>query len=112
MARPKSKEVVLQHGFYSRLFKTAELADLETIESYNLDDSVNLLAVISRRILEMAAEKQTTLDDWLAIANVQASLHVHIATLIRTQQIIGRARDDVAAAFSIALGQVTNELLK
>jgi hypothetical protein len=78
----------LKHGFYSKKFDKLELSDLEAITSNNLDDEIELLRVINRRVFDYANKKKQDLDTWVTLLIVQGKAATQLANLLRTQKFL------------------------
>ena len=78
----------LKHGFYSKKFDKLELSDLESITSNNLDDEIELLRVINRRVFDYANKKKQDLDTWVTLLIVQGKAATQLANLLRTQKFL------------------------
>lgn len=100
----------LTHGFYSRKFKSGEIADLEVLASSDkLQDEIVLLKVVIRRVWELASEKEGDLDSWIAALNVLSQAMTRQAGLLRVQSLMGDGNSEVTQAISEAIRQVTDE---
>jgi len=102
---PKGNTNHLKHGFYSRVFKQIESADLAALEN-DLTSEIAMLRVASRRCFETLSAYQTAaLDDPQTPApmNVAEALNalglaaVRISSLVRTNSIlIGNSSNTLA----------------
>jgi len=100
-----------KHGFYSRRFKAAEMADLDAVLTDNLDDEIALVRIIIRRVFEFADSDAESLDDWQTALSVLGAASTRLAGLLRTQQVLtGGGGNDVLALLSESIGVVANEL--
>jgi hypothetical protein len=101
----------LKHGFYARSFHPVELSDLETLaDRPDLSGAINMLQVLIRRVLEEGTKRANTLEDFEHLLDCLGTASVKMASLMRTSKMIGQEREDVAAALSAALRQVTEDL--
>jgi len=100
-----------KHGFYSRRYKPLELGDLEMLTVDGLEDEIDLLRVIIRRVFEFASDCQDQdLPTWSAALNTLGAAASRLAGLMRTQQIISGGAGGAVDAISEALGEIAHEL--
>jgi hypothetical protein len=99
----------LKHGFYSRVYQTAEASDLDTILHEGLQDEIEMLRVITRRVLTLAEGSQDieTMSNLLGTLGLSAT---RLASLLKTQRLLSTGDQDTAHAISEALSQVVREL--
>ncbi len=70
----------LQHGFYSRLMKAGEIADLSAVAP-DLNSEINILRVLASRAMSKANQAEDmTLDDWAMLLNSIGQTFVRIST--------------------------------
>lgn len=94
------------NGVYGDLFKAIEKTYLSQIESPSLEDEIQMLRLLMRRVLDLAQE----VDDLALAIKVLSALGAasqRIMGLRRVQQTLaGDKRDEVSTAFSEALTEV------
>jgi hypothetical protein len=99
----------LQHGFYSRQMKAGEIADLSAIAP-DLNSEIAMLRVLAARAVAAAntnnATKEYSLDEWAMLLNSLGTTFVRIATLTRTQALLGKGDQTANACLSEALANV------
>jgi hypothetical protein len=98
----------IKHGFYSRHFADLELADLDET-STNLQDEIEMLRVITRRVLTLAGDMQD-IDTAVSVLGALGAAATRLAGLIRTQKLLGADQSDTTAALQAALSSVVTEL--
>lgn len=114
MSAPKNNLNALKHGFYSKQFRAQELKDLNLLldagSQVDLIDEIAMLRVTIRRTMEMAngIDDINTAIRWLGVLGASAS---RIAVLLRTQKILGPGRGGELDAISMALEQLSHELV-
>lgn len=109
---PAGNVNALKHGFYSKQFKAAELKDLDLLleagSQANLIDEIAMLRVTIRRTLELAKgiDDVETAIKWLSVLGASAT---RIASLLRTQKILGSSQNNELDAIALALEQLTED---
>lgn len=106
---PKGNLNALKHGFYSRLFHTAEAVELSEAESASLVHEITLLRVMIRRTMALA----DGIDDLKEATRVLDALGAaagRLANLLRAQKSLIERPSQVADEISIAIQQVNQEL--
>lgn len=87
----------IKKGFYDQRLKKGELADLAErrgpASEAGLDEEINLVRVVVRRILE-ASEDIDDLETSLKALNILSLAINRLANLVKTQHDIGGADDD------------------
>ena len=102
----------LKHGFYSRGFRTMDIADLDTMLENGLESEINMLRVSTRRLLELSQEN-TDVDQGIHLLSVLGATATRLAGLMRAQAILGgKAQDDTLNIIIRALADVNKELCK
>ena len=99
----------LKHGFYSRAFKSGELADLDAILAEGLQDEIAMLRLTTRRVIEFINEFETP-KEAVATLGALGLAATRLAGLMRTQKILAGQEQNTSAALSQALGEVVKEL--
>jgi hypothetical protein len=108
---PKGNLNALKHGFYSRLFRSDEAADLVDDTSASLEHEITLLRVMIRRTMELA----DGIDDLREATRVLDALGAaagRLSNLLRTQKSLNQGHSLWADEISIAIQQVNSELRK
>jgi hypothetical protein len=72
----------LKHGFYSRGFRTMDIADLDAMLENGLKSEINMLRVSTRRLLELSQEN-TDVDQGIHLLSVLGVTATRLANLIR-----------------------------
>ena len=106
---PKGNLNALKHGFYSRLFRIDEKAELLDGDYSSLEHEITLLRVMIRRTMLMA----DGIDDLKEATRVLDALGAaagRLANLLRAQKILNTSKTQVADEISIAIQQVNQEL--
>ena len=102
----------LKHGFYSRLFRQIEHDDLEATMTDGLESEVNMMRVITRRVMELV-DGETDLDTEIHLLNVLGVASIRLARLMRTQALLGGGlSDEVFDTISRELDKINKELCK
>jgi len=99
----------LKHGLYSRRFHTAELAALQSMPAVGLQDEIDLIRVVMRRVFEQACGETLDLEGWSKTLGALGRAASNIATLLRAQGQVAGKNSEVAAALSQALADVLRE---
>lgn len=100
----------LKHGFYSRLFRKQELADLEEIGPAGLQNEIAMLRVMIRRVFEQASDEAADLETWSKALATLGAASTRLAELLWTQKKFSMEEADVTLALSQALTEVVKEL--
>ncbi len=102
----------MQHGYYSRRFRSPESSDLEKIpEGKGLLDEITLLRVLIRRVFEAAHGEEDNLETWMKSLQTLGMACTRLAALIKLQKSMKGGEDgDLAAVLNRALSEVTQEL--
>lgn len=98
----------LRHGFYSRQFKDGEVTDLDVLISEGLSDEINMLRVITRRVMELADDVEK-LDTAVEVLGALGLAATRLAGLLKIQKILGADEGEVTAAISEALTEILKE---
>jgi hypothetical protein len=106
---PKGNLNALKHGFYSRLFRPAEIGDLSADPGTSLEHEITLLRVMIRRTMELA-EGINDLRDATQVLDALGAAAGRLSTLIRVQSNLNQGHDALADEISIAIQQVNAEL--
>ncbi len=96
-------------GFYSRAYRSGELADLDAMLDQGLTDEIAMLRLATRRVIEFIDEFQTP-KEAVATLGALGLAATRLSTLLRTQKLLESSEHDTAAALSQALGEVMKEL--
>jgi len=106
---PEGNLNALKHGFYSRRFRRGELEDLACQPNGILQDEIDMLRIINRRVVDLAEEGKSA-DEILGFYNFIALTSLRLSTLLRTQKLLleGPREGDALLA---ALEKVINETL-
>lgn len=112
-SRP-SKNGSPKPGFYAHRFRQAEASDLAQSSERGLEDEIQLLKVIIRRVFELAEdESQDNLENWIKVLSACANAMARQSTLLKAQsQLNGESRETVAQAISQAIAEVTDEITR
>jgi hypothetical protein len=107
---PEGNLNALKHGFYSRRFRSGELEDLAHQPDSMLQDEIDMLRIINRRVVDLAEEGKSA-DEILGFYSFIALTSLRLATLLRTQKLLlqGNRQGD---ALLVALDKVINETLE
>lgn len=112
MSAPVGNTNALKHGFYSRQFREREIKDLDILldagSQANLIDEIAVLRVTIRRTLELSKgiDDIETAIKWLSVLGASST---RIATLLRTQRILGTDPNHDLDAITLALEQVARD---
>jgi hypothetical protein len=109
---PPGNTNALKHGFHSRQFRQAEINDLDIMLTNSLESEINMLRVVTRRVLELSQDNDDIETGIKLLATLGATT-TRLASLLRTQTILGGGgQDDVYDQITRALAQVNKELFK
>ena len=106
-AQPRNLNA-LRHGFYSEQFKNGEVTDLDALISEGLTDEINMLRVITRRVMELANDVEK-LDTAVEVLGALGLAATRLAGLLKIQKILGTDDGEVTAAISEALTEILKE---
>jgi hypothetical protein len=98
----------LKHGFYSRQFQEMEVYDLETLLARGLENEINMLRVITRRVFSLMADVDS-LDEAIQMLEVLGLASTRLAMLLRTQKVVENGDDEFYNQIKKALDIVTKE---
>lgn len=98
----------LKHGFYSNQFREGEITDLEVLISEGLQDEINMLRVITRRVLELANDVEQ-IDIAVEILGALGLAAARLAGLLKVQKILCGDEGEVTKAISEALTDILKE---
>ncbi len=106
---PKGNLNALKHGFYSRLYRSAENSQLDADQFVNLENEITLLRVMMRRTMELA-DGIADLKEATRVLDALGAASGRLANLLRTQKILNVSHTGVADEISVAIQQVNQEL--
>jgi hypothetical protein len=98
----------LKHGFYSRKFKLGETADLELIDKPGLENEINMLRVVSRRLFFLSG----SCGEPQKLAGILRTLGVtsdRLGNLMKIQHLLTGGNNDVEEALKQALSEIKDE---
>ena len=95
----------LQHGFYSRRFRSLEHRDLETGLQDGLQDEISLVRVLIRRLVELA-EGQDDLKEAIQTLTAISLASTRLAGMLKTQRMLGGDEGDVTRAINNAVDDI------
>lgn len=98
-----------RQGFYARLYRSGELADLDAMLAEGLQEEITLLRVATRRVIETLAEFETP-KEAVATLGALGLAATRLASLLRTQKLLDSETQNTSAALSQALSDVVKEL--
>jgi hypothetical protein len=107
-AQPKNLNA-LRHGFYSRAFNQVENTDLDTLMTEGLSDEINMLRVVTRRVMSLAQDAED-IEETTMLLGALGMAATRLAGLLRTQKMLGQQQDDTNQAISDALASVIAEM--
>jgi hypothetical protein len=99
---PNGNQNAVKHGFYSRMFHTTDIEDLDDSPAINLADEIILLRVFIRRAIE-SNDTQLDFPESLELLRVLSLASLSINRLIRTQHLLtppGRSMADLHQALA------------
>ncbi|HEX9013397.1 MAG TPA: hypothetical protein VF813_07770, partial [Anaerolineaceae bacterium] len=99
----------LKHGFYSRWFRSAEIADLELPDGLTVRDDIDMLRVVMRRLFELVSEGEPDAETLSTALAAMGKVAFHIGSLLRAEKALAEEKADIAAALSQALNGVLEE---
>ena len=102
----------LKHGFYSRHFKPIEDADLETALIEGLQNEVQMLRVMIRRVVDLSSkgEAAANLETAISSLNSLGIASTRLASLLKMERLIGGKSSQVSEVLTRALDDVLSEL--
>ena len=106
---PRGNLNTLKHGFYSRLFHTAETGDLSADQSSSLEHEITLLRVMIRRTMELA-DGIDDLREATRVLDALGAASSRLANLLRAQKSLNEGQTHLSDEISIAIQQVNAEL--
>ena len=106
---PEGNINALKHGFYSRRFRNGELDDLIKSPPEALRGEIDMLRIITRRVVDMAEEGKGP-DEILEFYNFIALTTMRLSSLLRTQKLLEKSENTSDTLLS-ALEKVINETL-
>jgi hypothetical protein len=98
----------LKHGFYSRLFKSGEITDLETYVADGLMDEIAMMRVWTRRVMSFG-EGVESLEDAIGVLGALGVASLQLSNLLRMQKALGGPSSDFEKTFWEALDEVQRE---
>jgi len=98
----------LKHGFYSKQFRTAEKTDLEEVAKPGLENEIDMLRVVTRRLFEEAGECKDS-QELATIVNTLSAATARLGNLLRIQWLLSGGADDIEAELNEALKQLYEE---
>jgi len=99
----------LKHGFYSGQFQDGEIADLDVLLADGLQDEINMMRVMTRRLLKLA-DGEDTMAEQANILGVLGLASTRLAGLLRTQRVLSGESSEVKSAISQALSEIVEEM--
>jgi hypothetical protein len=78
----------LKHGFYAACIRSKEKADLEIDAEINLEEELNLVRVLIRRVLEKT-EGENGLESSIRILTSISAATSRMASILRTMHFLG-----------------------
>ena len=100
---------VYDPGFYRSEFGQGELFDLEAMLSQGLESEINMLRVVTRRVVAMSSGVESV-SDMIEILKALGTACGRMAKLLRVQQELGHDDSEVRNAISQALAEVVEEM--
>ncbi|MEA3439735.1 MAG: hypothetical protein U9R58_05580 [Chloroflexota bacterium] len=107
-AQPGNRNA-LKHGYYSPLFRSAELKNLKALSNPGLSDEIEMLRLVICRIVERASDETLTFDQHLRYLNAISHATAQLSRLIRTQALLVGEVDQIEKALIQALQVLNNE---
>ena len=107
---PEGNFNAFKHGFYSRRFRNGELDDLSKSPPEALHDEIDMLRIITRRVVDMAEEGKSP-DEILEFYSFIALTTMRLSSLLRTQKLLEKSENTTDTLLS-ALEKVIQERLK
>ena len=102
----------LQHGFYSRKFRQADLEDLAESQFKGLDAEINMLRVFMRRVIEHSSEADN-LTDSILVLKVLSLAAASLTRMARTQKYLTGSGDSWSTLEELStIIKETNEKLR
>jgi hypothetical protein len=98
----------LKHGFYSRQFRQAEIADLSALQ-LRLEDEIAAARVAGRRMLELSRQLTDPMDGVRALTAFSNHL-TRVARLMRTHHILTGSGDETTDLIQRCIQDVAKEL--
>ncbi len=107
---PEGNFNAFKHGFYSRRFRNGELDDLVKSSPEALHEEIDMLRIITRRVVDMAEEGKCP-DEILEFYNFIALTTMRLSSLLRTQKLLEKSENTADTLLS-ALEKVIEETLR
>lgn len=85
------------------------MSDLDAMLSDGLQDEITMLRIATRRVIQYISEFSTPSEATITLGALGLAA-TRLATLLRTQKILGQEDQDTSAALSKALADVVKEL--
>ena len=99
----------LKHGFYAGNFNRGEIKDLQTLDTINLQNEINMIRVFMRRIGEKTNPESTVGEDIEVLRTLALASHC-LERLVRTQKLHYRDSDALSQALAESLKIVHEEM--
>ena len=99
----------LKHGFYSRLFRSGETADLEAYVADGLMDEIAMMRVWTRRVMALG-DGVESLEDAMGVLGALGVASLQLSNLLRMQKFLGGSSNEFEKTFKQALEDVQREM--
>jgi len=106
-AQPGNKNA-LKHGYYSPLFRSAELKKLKALSNPGLSDEIEMLRLVISRVVERAGDAQS-FDQLLRYLSTLSHATAQLSRLIRTQTLLVGEVNQIEEALKQAIYLLENE---
>ncbi len=83
---PYGNQNAYKHGFYSRHFTRAEIEDLSEMKPLELDDEIELIRTLMRRVLESSVDTTSHADNIDTLRSICMG-NITLTRLIRTHYL-------------------------
>jgi hypothetical protein len=83
---PYGNQNAYKHGFYSQHFTRAEMDDLSEMEPLELDDEIELIRTLMRRVLESSTDNTSHADNIDTLRSICMG-NITLTRLIRTHYL-------------------------
>ena len=120
---PSAGEALSSDSLYSRHFSTVEREQIESLQACDLSAEISMLRVAILHVFAAVgaggngsseadeAGKPNSSSDWMEVLDTLGMAASRLANLLRTQHMLNASRtDDVSAALSRALTEITKEM--
>ena len=108
-AQPGDRDA-FKRGFYRRYFESLEAGDLDAMLGEGLQDEIDLLRVVTRRVMKLSRGVEN-LDEAITVLGALGVASTRLAGLLKTQKVLGGEKtDEVTAALNQALNDVIKEM--